>query len=153
MKSAQYNTSPLTNMAKASETTPAPRWSGRVQKVLVFFSPELTYVKYTDAGKPCSFNKECSAPNAELCRSANDKWQVGVGFVTNKQESTSLQMGVVIQLCIWNRHAQIQGSTSHERIQARKGIDYEEIFSLVVEMTTFQYLLGFVGVADLHVKT
>ena len=61
---------------------------------------------------------------------------VGSGSVTNKKESTSMLMGVSIQ--VHNQKPKIQGSINHERLQTRighrlrrenstLGINFEEI--------------------------
>ena len=44
-------TGQVTDLAEASETTPALRQSERVRKALEFFSPGLNYVKYIDTGE------------------------------------------------------------------------------------------------------
>ena len=55
--SGQTNTGPLVDTAEASEITVAPRRSRRVRKVPTFFCLGLSYVNYTDAGEPCTFDK------------------------------------------------------------------------------------------------
>ena len=103
----QSNTGSLIDTTEASKSTAAPRWSGWVQKVPLFFSFKLNYVNYTDVGEPCTF-EECTGCRAmaishairnglSLCQ-----WHMGSSSVTSKQEAASMQMGVLIRIRIWN---------------------------------------------------
>ena len=50
------------------------------------------------------------------------------------------------------RHQEVQGEDGCKEFQQRKGIDFTEIFSHVVKLTTIKSILSIVAAEDLHLE-
>ena len=82
---------------------------------------------------------------------------MGASRIANWKEASALQIGIQVQICIWFRQTQIQSSTHcHGRkgfsfiFLQEHGVDYDEIFSPVVKITTL--LLGVIAMEDLELE-
>ena len=69
---------------------------------------------------------------------------MGAGSVTSKQEGTSVQMGIPVQVRIRNQTTQTQSSASRERTTTKS--------SHPLIMTTLHYLLGVVAANALELE-
>ena len=90
--SGRMNIDLLTETAEASETSTAPRCSGRVQQVPVFFFPGRNYVNYTNAGEPCTLNEACRAPDVML-------WQTTMANIYMSQPEGFMEIGADHLVC------------------------------------------------------
>ena len=60
-------------------------------------------------------------------------------------------MGLQVEGRRWRRK-EVQGQTCCEGFAQKKGIDFDEIFSPVVKMTSIRTILSLVAVEDLHLE-
>ena len=68
------------------------------------------------------------------------------------QESTQEQVGVQSEDRRKYLTSKVQGQIDCERFQSEKGIDYNEIFSPVVKMSSIRVVLGMAATMDLEIE-
>ena len=113
----------------------------------------------TDGGEPECYEETLQDENSS-------KWELAIkdeidSLLGNQTwESTKLPIGKKVLHNKWvyrikNEH---DGSKHYKarlvfkRFQQKKGIDYSEIFSLVVKMSTIRLVLGILAVENLHLE-
>ena len=123
------------------------------------YSPSLYYLLLTDSGEPESYDEAMQVDTKQ-------KWEQGM-----KEEIDSLinnQTWVLVKLPAGKRALQNkwvyrlkEEDEGKKRYKARlvvkgfgqkKCIDFDEIFSLVVKMTSIRIILSLVAVEDLHLE-
>lgn len=134
------------------------RRSSRISKVLEHYSPSLYYVFYIDSGEPKYFDEVMQG-------SSHIKWE------DTKEEIDSLhknQTWSLVELpkgkrALTNKWLYIlkEEGDGQKRCKERlvvkdfaqnKGIDFDEIFSLVVKMTSIISILHIVAIINLFLK-
>ena len=85
----------------------------------------------------------------ELDSSESD---MGTSQTTSRKRAATFQMGFSAQICIRLEKTQIQISAHREGRQQEHGVDYDEIYSHVVKMTTLRLLLGVVVTEELELE-
>ena len=60
-------------------------------------------------------------------------------------------MGLQVEGRRW-RKIEVQSQTCGEGVSQKKGIDFDEIFSPVVKMTSIRTILSLVAAEDLHIE-
>ena len=138
----------------------APRRSGRARRQTEFYQPGLDYVNYTDAGEPSTYDEAMAAPDAETWLQAmksemdsihqNQTWEL-VELLARRKPLP----------CKWVFRYKYVSDSEKPKYKARLvakgfkqeyGVDYDEIFSPVVKMTTLRLLLGVVATEDLELE-
>lgn len=78
------------------------------------------------------------------------KHDLGVGKTSKRKNNPTKQTGVQDQAWGWRKERKIQGKVSGKWIYPKEGIDFTEIFSPVVEMSSIIIILGIVATLDLE---
>ncbi|RVX18554.1 Retrovirus-related Pol polyprotein from transposon TNT 1-94 [Vitis vinifera] len=100
------------------------------------YSPILNYLLLTDCGEPKCYDEALQYENSS-------KWELAM-----KDEMDSLLGNQT-----WELTELLVGKKAlHNKFQQKEGIDYTEIFSPVVKMSTIRLVLGMVAVENLHLE-
>ena len=156
---ANRNQSTGVEVESEPEPSTPPRKSSRISVPPDRYSPSLHYLLLTDAGEPECFN-EATQGNDTI------EWELAM-----KDEMTSLQKNKTWSLtklpegkkALQNRwvYRLKEESDGRRRYKARlvvkgfqqkQGIDFTEIFSPVVKMTTIRVILSIVAAENLHLE-
>ena len=113
--------------------------------MIEFYQPDVDSINYMDAGEPSVSEEVIGAPNTETWLQSmkfemdlihqNQMWEL---IKITSRKAITLQMGLLIQICIWLKEAQIQLAKGFKQ---EHGDEYEKIFSSVVKMTTGSWWL------------
>jgi len=137
---------------------PVIRRSGRVTRAPDRYIPSLDYVMLTDCDEPSCFKEA-------MLREDKDKWEKAMQSEMDSLHKNStwelvhLPAGKRILPCKWIYKLKVTDSASKPRYKARlvakgfrqqEGIDFEEIFSPVVKMTTLRCVLALVAQQDME---
>ena len=77
---------------------------------------------------------------------------MGVGRTTNQKEAATLQVGLLIQICIRFGQTQYKARLFTKGFKQEYDVDYDEIFSPIVKVTTLWLLLDVLATEDLELK-
>ena len=131
--------------------------SGRARRPTKFYQSGLNYANYTDAGEPTSYEEATPAPNAKPWLQAM-KSEMDSIHQNQTWELVELPAGRKPLPCKWVFRYKYVSDLNTPKYKARlvakgfkqeHGVDYDEIFSHVVKMTTLRLLLGVVATEDL----
>ena len=140
------------------EAQPVVRRSTRVSRPHDRYEPSLDYVMVTDCEEPSCY-KEAMLRNDKL------KWEKAMQSKMDSLHKNStwelvhLPTGKRILPCKWIYKLKVIGSFSKPRYKARlvakgfrqqEGVDFEEIFSPVVKMTTLRCILALASQFDME---
>ena len=125
-----------------------------------FYQPGLDYVNYMDAGEPSTYKGATTVPDT-------DTWIQGMNSemdsIHHNQtwELVELPTGRKLLPCKWVFRYKYVCDSKKPKYKSRlvaKGfkqeheVDYDEIFSPVVKMTTLRLLLGVMAIEDLELE-
>jgi hypothetical protein len=147
--------------SNTESVTPVPeiRRSARIPKPLTRYSPSLHYLLLTDSGEPEHFSEAMQVKDSV-------KWELAMqDEIKSLQKNktwvlTELPKGKKALLNKWVYRVKDESDGS-QRYKARlvvkgfmqkEGIDYTEIFSPVVKLTTIRTILGIVASENLHLE-
>ena len=143
---------------QAIEAQPVVRRSGRVSRVPNWYVSSLDYVMLTDCEEPSCYKEA-------MLREDKLKWEKAMQsemdslHKNSTWELVSLPAGKRILPCKWIYKMKVTDSASKPRYKARlvakgfrqqEGIDFEEIFSPVVKMTTLRCVLALAAQMDME---
>ena len=135
------------------------RRSSRTIRVPYRYSASLHYLLLTDEGEPKSFDEALQVEDSTKWEQAMDD-EMSSLEKNNTWVLTELPTGKRALLNKWLFRIKVEPD-GRRRFKARlvvkgysqrKGIDYAEIFSLVVKLTTIQILLSIVASENLHLE-
>jgi hypothetical protein len=139
--------------------TTAVQRSNRIIRLPQRYSPSLFYILLTNGGEPETYDEALQVENLT-------KWELAMkdemdSLMTNQTwELTKLPAGkkALHNMCVYRIKGEHNGSKCYtERLvvkgfQQKEGIDYTDIFSPVVKMTTIRLVLGIVVAENLHLE-
>lgn len=123
------------------------------------FSPSLFYILLTDGGEPETYDEALRVSNSTKWESAmKDEMD---SLITNQTwELTELPAGkkALHNKWVYRIKGEHDGSKRYKArlvvkgFQQKEGVDYTDIFSPVVKMTTIRLVLGIVAAENLHLE-
>jgi hypothetical protein len=161
LESTQEEEEEVIPQVEVEQSTPtaAVRKSSRVSKPTQRFSPSLNYILLTDAGEP-EYYEEALQSESSI------KWELAMkdemnSLLTNKTwELSELPDGkkALHNKWVYRIKEEHDGSKRYKArlvvkgFQQKEGIDYNDIFSPVVKLTTIRLVLGIVAAEDLYLE-
>jgi ATP-binding cassette subfamily B (MDR/TAP) protein 1 len=149
------------NNEEMAPATPVPevRRSSRVTRPPERFSPSLHYLLLTENGEPQCYTEAVQMDDSVKWESAMNEEIMSL----EKNETWSLTKLPAGKKALQNKWVfrvkeEHDGSKRYKArlvvkgFQQKKGIDYNEIFSPVVKMTTIRLVLGIVAAENLHLE-
>jgi hypothetical protein len=147
-----------TRVEQGTPTT-AVRRSSRNTRPPQRYSPSLFYILLTDGGEPETYDEALQDENST-------KWELAMkdemdSLMTNQTwELTELPAGkkALHNKWVYRIKGEHDGSKRYKArlvvkgFQQKEGVDYTDIFSPVVKMTTIRLVLGIVAAENLHLE-
>ena len=136
----------------------ALRRFGRVQRPTKFYQPGLDYINYTDASESSTYNEAMVAPDSDTWLQAMRSEMDSI-HENHTWELVELPAGRKPLPCKWVFRYKYVSDSEKSKYKARlitkgfkqeHGVDYDEIFSPIVKMTTLRFLLGVITTEDLQ---
>ncbi|KAI3764834.1 hypothetical protein L2E82_14851 [Cichorium intybus] len=143
----------------AETSTPTVRRSTRVRRPPVRYSPSANYLLLTENGEPESYPEALRMKDSIQWKKAMEDELSSL----DKNHTWSLVKLPAGKKALQNKWVfrvkdEIDGSKRYKArlvvkgFQQKRGVDYNEIFSPVVKMTTIRMVLGIVASEDLHLE-
>ncbi|KAI3767934.1 hypothetical protein L2E82_18363 [Cichorium intybus] len=143
----------------AETSTPTIRRSTRVRRPPVRYSPSANYLLLTENGEPESYPEALRMKDSIQWKRAMEDELSSL----DKNQTWSLVKLPAGKKALQNKWVfrvkdEIDGSKRYKArlvvkgFQQKRGVDYNEIFSPVVKMTTIRMVLGIVASEDLHLE-
>lgn len=143
----------------AETSTPTIRRSTRVRRPPVRYSPSANYLLLTENGEPESYPEALRMKDSIQWKKAMEDELSSL----DKNQTWSLVKLPAGKKALQNKWVfrvkdEIDGSKRYKArlvvkgFQQKRGVDYNEIFSPVVKMTTIRMVLGIVASEDLHLE-